>query len=264
MVKKIRVLLRNVAVLCLFLMVSPSLCFATASTHIWAPSTDVQTFGVMHITADMYLPTERDSAGNRPDTISNEGLTVGVLPFEKFNVEVGFDHKTGLGDLDDSPMYFNAKGGIPEGAFSEFFPALAVGAWDIGTKEDRTDYNIIYGKAAKTFKVGEFNLGRLSAGYFNGNSKLLLGPSGNKDNDGFFGAWERTIPEISDKLWLCVEYQGTKSSYGAWTFGGSWKFSDNVSMIVGFDRYNNRNLADTVTVQVDIDFDLFSKLFKKK
>ncbi len=252
------------SVIGLFLLSGTNFLHATPSTHIWAPSTDVQAYGVIHITGDMYLPVGRDSAGIRPDTVTNEGLTVGVLPFEKFNIETGFDHKTGLGDLDDYPIYFNAKGGIPEEAFGEFFPALAVGAYDIGTREDRTDYNIIYGKAAKTFKVGDFNLGRISAGYFNGNDKLLLNADGEKDNDGFFGAWERTMTEISDKLWLCVEYQGTKSSYGALTFGGSWKFSDNVSMIVGFDRFNNRNLADTVTIQFDVDFDAFSKLFKKK
>ncbi len=240
----------------------PSLVFATATTHIWAPSTDVQAYGVMHITGDMYLPTGRDSAGNRPSTVTNEGLTVGILPFEKFNIEAGFDHKTGLGDLDDYPMYFNAKGGIPEGAFGEYFPALAVGAYDIGTEKNKTNYNIVYGKAAKTFKVGDFDLGRVSAGYFYGNDKLLLDQDGNKDNDGFFGAWERTMSEISDKLWICVEYQGTESSYGCWNFGGSWKFSDNVSMLVGFDRYNNRNLADTVTIQFDVDFDVFSKMFK--
>ncbi|MFA6356539.1 MAG: hypothetical protein WCY23_05465, partial [Candidatus Omnitrophota bacterium] len=88
--------------------------------------------------------------------------------------------------------------------------------------------------------------------------------NGEKDNDGFFGAWERTMPEISDKLWLCVEYQGTKSSYGSWNFGGSWKFSDNVAVLLGYERYNNRNYADTVTIQFDVDFDVFSKLFKKK
>ncbi len=247
----------------LFILSVNSPCLATPTTHIWAPSTDVQAFGVFHITGDLYLPTERDSAGNRPDTITNEGLTVGILPFEKFNVEAGFDHKTGLGDLDDYPMYFNAKGGIPEDAFGEWFPALAVGAYDIGTKKDRTDFNLIYGKVAKTFKAGGLNLGRFSAGYFNGNDKLLLNEDGEKDNDGFFGAWERTMSEISDKLWVCVEYQGTRSSYGSWNFGGSWKFSDNVSMIIGFDRYNNRNLADTVTIQFDIDFDVFSKMFKK-
>jgi hypothetical protein len=240
-----------------------SFCFATPSTHIWAPSTDIQPFGIFHITGDMYLPTEMDSAGNRPDAITDEGLTVGLLPFEKFNIEAGFDHKTGLGDLDNYPMYFNAKAGMPENAFNKFFPALAVGVYDIGTKGRKTNFNVVYGKAAKTFSAGSFSLGRLSAGYFYGNDQLLLNEDGEKDNIGFFGAWERTITEISDKLWLCLEYQGTKSIYGCWNIGGSWKFSENVSMLVGFERYNDRNLADTVTLQFDIDFDVFSKISNK-
>ena len=253
------------SILGLLFVVSPAVCFATATTHIWAPSTDVQPYGVIHVTpGDIYVPVSKDSSGNRVDVITNEGLTVGVLPFDKFNVEVGFDNKTGYGELDNYPIYFNAKGGIPEGAFGEWFPALAIGAYDIGTKTDKTNNDLLYFKGAKTFKIKDFNLGRLSMGYFNGNGKLLRGPNGGKDNAGVFGAWERTMTEISDKLWLCVEYQGTKSTYGSWNFGGSWKFSDNVSLLVGFDRYNNRNLADTVTVQVDIDFDAFSKLFKGK
>jgi hypothetical protein len=83
--------------------------YATPTTHIWAPSTDVQPYGVVHLTSDVYLATERDAAGNRPDTITNMGLTAGILPFEKLNMEVGFDHKSGLGDLDDYPIYFNTK-----------------------------------------------------------------------------------------------------------------------------------------------------------
>lgn len=248
----------------LFLLTGTAALYATPSTHIWAPSTDVQAYGVGHITGDFYIPAEKDAADNRPSTITNTGLTVGILPFEKFNVEAGFDHKSGLGDLDANPMYFNAKGGIPEGAFGEFFPALAVGAYDIGTKDDRTDYNIIYGKAAKTFSVKDFSLGRFSVGYFSGNDKLLLDKNGEKDNDGVFAAWERTLSEISDKLWVCAEYMGTESSYGAWNFGLSWKFADNVSMIFGYDLYNNRDLANTVTIQCDIDFDLFSKFLKGK
>lgn len=231
-----------------------TLCYATPSTHIWAPSTDVQPFKKWHLTSDFYFPSERDSAGNRPSTITNLGLTVGVLPFEKLNMEVGFDHKTGTGDLDDYPMYFNTKLGIPEKAYGEYFPALAVGIYDVGTENDKTDYIIIYGKVAKTLSVDKFSLGRVSLGYFSGNSKLLLDGNGDKDNHGILAAWERTMMEISDKLWLCVEYMGTESSYGTWNFGVSWKFADNVSAILAYDKYNNNNLADTVTMQVDIDF----------
>lgn len=231
-----------------------SLVYATPTTHIWAPSTDVQPFKKWHITSDFYFPAERDSAGNRPNTVTNLGLTVGVLPFEKVNMEVGFDHKTGYGDLDDYPMYFNAKLGIPEKAFGEHFPALAVGVFDLGTAKDKTNYDVIYGKVAKTLSADKLSLGRISLGYFSGNSKLLLDQNGDKDNHGVFAAWERTMTEISPKLWVCLEYMGTNSSYGTWNVGASWKFSDNVSAILGYDIYNNRNLADTVTMQVDIDF----------
>ena len=232
----------------------PEFAAATASTHIWAPSTDVQPFKKFHITSDFYFPSERDAAGNRPATVTNLGLTAGILPFEKYQLELGFDHKTGLGDMDDYPMYFNGKFGIPEDAYGDFFPALAAGIFDVGTKHNRTDFDVIYGKAAKTFKIKDFSLGRFSAGYFGGNPGLLLDKDGDRDNHGVFAAWERTMTEISDRLWLCVEYMGTESAYGSWNAGGSWKFADNVSLLCGYTIYNNRDLADTVTIQVDIDF----------
>ena len=88
--------------------------YATPSTHIWAPSTDVQPYKKWHITSDYYVATESNSTGSRPSTITNFGLTVGVLPFEKLNAEIGFDHKSGFCELDDYPWYFNTKLGIPE------------------------------------------------------------------------------------------------------------------------------------------------------
>jgi hypothetical protein len=228
--------------------------FGTASTHVWAPSTDVQAFNVRHITCDLYLPTETDASGNRVATVTNLGLTVGVLPCKKINMEVGFDHKSGLGSLDSYPLYLNAKLGIPEQTFGKLFPAVAAGILDVGTKKDATDYNVIYGKVAKTITVGKTSLGRLSLGYFTGNKKLLLDDKGEKDNSGVMAAWERTMTEISDKLWLCVDYMGTKSVYGCVNVGAAWKFSTNVALIGGYDIYNNDALASTVTIQVDIDF----------
>jgi hypothetical protein len=228
-------------------------CFATATTHIWAPSTDVQPYKKWHLTSDYYVPTESNSTGVRPDTITNFGLTVGVLPFEKLNAEVGFDHKSGYGDLDDYPWYFNAKAGIPENAYGKFFPALAVGIYDMGTKENKTASNIVYAKAAKTFSAGSLSLGRVSFGGFEGDGDILA-HGAKKDNKGILFAWERPMPEISDKLWVCVEYQGSRSSYGAWNAGFSWKFADNVAGLFGYNFYNDRDLADTYTVQIDIDF----------
>ena len=227
--------------------------FATASTHIWAPSTDVQPYKKWHVTSDYYVPTESNTIGTRPNTITNFGLTAGVLPFEKLNAEVGFDHKSGYGDLDDYPWYFNTKVGIPENAYGKFFPALAVGIYDVGTKENKTASDIVYVKAAKTFSAGNLSLGRVSLGGFRGDEDILV-HGDKKDNEGLLFAWERSMPEISDKLWLCLEYQGTRSSYGTWNAGFSWKFADNVAGLFGYDFYNDKNLADTYTVQVDIDF----------
>lgn len=226
---------------------------ATASTHIWAPSTDVQAFGVWHVTSDMYLPIGKDAAGNHIPTVTNIGVTVGVLPMKMFNMEIGMDHKSGFGPLDSYPMYGNAKMGIPENAFGSFSPAIAVGVFDIGTKSDQTDYNVVYGKIAKTFSAGEMSLGRFSAGYFAGNERLLLDGSGGKDNSGLLTAWERTMTEVSDKLWICLEYMGSSSAYGSFNIGASWKFAGNVSMIGGYSMFNNDDLVNTTTLQVDID-----------
>ena len=226
--------------------------YATPTTHIWTPSTDVQAYKKWHLTSDFYMAAEHDANDERPSTITNFGLTVGVLPFEKLNAEIGFDHKSGTG-VDDYPFYFNAKIGIPEGAFGKAFPAFAVGIYDVGTEDDKTDFNVAYFKAAKTISAGDFSLGRFSLGYFNGNADLLRNGA-KKENDGALIAWERTLTEISDKVWVAVDYQGSKSAYGSLNLGFSYKFSDNTSVIFGYDIYNNRNLADTYTVQLDIDF----------
>lgn len=253
---------------------------ATPSTHIWGPSTDIQAYGVFHLTADMYLSTKSDdewpdgSRNDRPDPITNLGLTLGVLPFEKVQLEIGFDHITGFsfyerGDMDDNPMYFNAKLGIPEGAFGTYFPAIAIGGYMFGTDTDGearagktpetgTDFNLYYAKIAKTFDP----IGRFSVGYYRGNEKLLVDENGDEEEDGIMLAWERTMTEISDKLWLCVEYMGGDNSFGAISYGFSWKFAPNVSAIFAYVDQTNDELAfieDWFTVQVDIDWNVFGK-----
>lgn len=236
---------------------------ATASTHIWGPSTDVQPFMKWHITTDLYIPVETDEAGQPYSSVTNLGLTVGVLPFEKINLEVGFDHKTGYGAYDRYPLYLNAKLGIPEGAFGTYSPAAAVGIFDVGTKsydEESgigTNSNVMYGKVAKTFGKA----GRFSVGYFTGNEDLLLDELGEKDNSGVLAAWERTMSEVSDRLWLCLEYMGSNSAYGTINIGAAWKFADNAAVLAGYDIISNSDLKlpDTFTLQVDIDFDFPKK-----
>ena len=68
------------------------------------------------------------------------------------------------------------------------------------------------------------------------------------------------MSEISDKLWLSVDYMGGESSFGALAYGFSWKFAPNTSVIFAYVDQNNDDIAaveDSFTVQVDIDFDIF-------
>ena len=168
---------------------------------------------------------------------------------------MGFDYKKGFGPtLDKWPVYFHFKFGVPEDAYFKYMPAFAIGCYDMGYKHNFTDNNVWYTRLAKTINIGKLNLGRFSAGYFNGNASLLRDKNGLRDNSGPMFAWERTMSEISDKLWVCVDYQATQSSYGAINYGFAWKFTNNISAILGYDVYNNTNLKNSVTFQLDIDF----------
>jgi hypothetical protein len=247
---------------------------ATPTTLLWSPSTDVQPYKKIHLGADIYAPTTSKTTnadnydqhnyvlqvwGSEFSLLSDkpEENLLGKLwqPLGKIMAETGFDYKKGLGSFYDSnPWYFNFKFAVPEDAYFKYMPALAVGGYDLGTRANRTNNNLWYFRAAKTVGIGKLNLGRFSAGYFSGNGRLLRDKNGLRDNNGAFLAWERVISELSDKLWLCVDYQGTQSSYGALNLGFSWKFTNSISAILGYDIYNNRNYTDTVTFQLDIDF----------
>jgi len=248
---------------------------ATPSTQIWIPSTDIQAYKTVHLNFDTYLRTATEDPENLTGAAPNQGLaplyvvgpTVGVLPSTKIQAEVGFDliyggANTNFG-LDKYPFYGHFKVGMPED--NTWIPAVAVGMYNIGTKsgdvrkgELATNQDIAYGLIAKTFPV----VGRLSAGYFIGNKKVLvkdtLDASGNFESDekGVLLSWDRTLSEISDKLWVAVDYQGSNSAVGALNFGVSYAFAKNVSVILGYDVYNNKKVAgeNTATIQVDINF----------
>ena len=253
---------------CCILMVSSA--YATPTTLIWTPSTDIQPYKKIHLNLDEYFPVaKRDHTDARVYVLQVYGPTFSLLsdkpqdnllgkiwePLGKVMAETGFDYKKGLGSvLDKWPWYFHFKFGVPEDAYFKNMPAFAIGAYDMGIKHNRTNNNVWYVRAAKTLSAGSFDLGRFSFGYFNGNPKLLVDENGKRDNAGPMFAWERVMTEISDKLWVCVDYQATHSSYGALNLGFSWKFTNNISTIVAYDFYNNPNLRDTVTLQVDIDF----------
>lgn len=221
--------------------------FATPSTQIWIPSTDVQAFKTAHLGIDNYIRTSSKGGGANTYDL---GLTAGILPFEKVQAEIGVDYiDAGTNSTaDKSPVYFNVKIGTPEDSMFKFSPALAVGTYNMGTKIGVTTQNIAYALAAKTLPV----VGRLSLGGFQGSETVL----GSGQNKGVLASWDRAMTEISDKLWMAVDYQGGNSFMGAFSFGASWAFSKDVSLIVGYDIYNNASTGgkNTVTTQLDINF----------
>lgn len=231
---------------------------ATPSTQIWIPSTDIQGFKTFHLGIDNYIRTQKYN-GTRGAGIYDIGLTAGILPFEKIQAEIGVDYLS-MGDTyyDEYPIYFNAKIGTPEGSFFGGSPALAIGTYAVGTKKDATNYNVMYGLIAKNIPV----IGRLSLGYYLGNEKLLLDETGSKSASGLLASWDRSMTEISDRLWLAVDYQSGENYLGALSFGFSWSFSKNVSVIFGYDIYNNNKVLynstdgnmQTFTTQLDINF----------
>ena len=232
---------------------------ATPSTQIWIPSTDVQAYKTVHLNFDTYLRTSSNSDGSRTAPVVVIGPTVGVLPFPKIQAEVGFDLISAGGDADKHPLYGHFKLGTPEESLFKLSPAVAVGMYNIGTKsgdarngELATNQDIAYALVAKTIPV----IGRLSAGYFAGNKKVLVDENGSSDEKGVLLSWDRTMTEISDQLWLAVDYQGSDSALGAFSFGASWAFAKNVSVILGYDIYNEKRTGgeNTVTLQVDINF----------
>jgi hypothetical protein len=194
------------------------------------------------------------------------GPEVGILPFEKIQAEIGFDYLVIANNPNDNhPFCGNFKIGTPEDSLFKFSPALAVGMYNIGpTNYEKpragaitSGQNITYALVAKTLPAfGPVpSLGRFSAGGYHGSQRALLDKNGNSANDGVLLSWDRTMTELTDKLWVAVDYMGGNNVDGAVSFGVSWAFSKNVSVIFGYDIYKDKGLsgANTFTTQLDIN-----------
>jgi hypothetical protein len=169
-------------------------------------------------------------------------------------LEAGIDYRDGIvaSGVHKHPILFNAKLGLPEGAFSNYIPAMAIGGYDFGTKDSVNNFNVTYGIIAKTIPL----IGRLSVGGYAGLGPDLLWTSsdGTVNKSGVLASWDRVIKEISNKLWLAVDYQSGKNWYGAFSFAAAWNWAPNVSTIFGYDIYNDNDLVKpTVTFQLDIN-----------
>jgi hypothetical protein len=227
---------------------------ATPSTYIWIPALDIQPFLNPHFGWDSYINTQGSGI------TLNGGLTIGVLPFKKVQMEAGIDFRDINGNH-TYPFLFNAKIGTPEDAFFKYQPCIVAGMYDVGFVKHINSYNIAYGLVGKTiWKLGRFAIGGYKGGV-GADPKALFYVSSDTntvnrkvEDAGIMAAWDRMMPEISDKLWLCVDFQSGMSGYGALNLGFAWYFAPNVSVIYGYDIYmDGKALKPTITVQVDIN-----------
>ncbi len=256
----------------LFSALASGTALATPSTQIWIPSTDIQPYGTFHLDLDTYVRT-RKTGGSYAPIMYDMGVLAGVLPFKKVQAEVGVDYMRvgpqadGHGGtseaIDDAPVYFNAKIAAPEDAFFKYQPAVAVGIYNAGVRGGdvfhNTETDISYALVARTFPY----VGRLSAGWYVGNGgnifmkddNIQANGIGRTQNNGVLASWDRTISEISDKLWAGVDYQGGNNAFGALSFGASWNFSKNVALLVGYDIFNKKATGGqpAFTTQLDIN-----------
>src|SRR3954463_7733383 len=211
---------------------------ATPSTTFWAPSnTAIQPFLVPHISYDTYFwnkPAE-GSTGS-PIYPVTTGLTMGVLPWEDLQLEVGFDMLLPASD----PLLLNAKLGVPEDKLFAWQTSLAFGIFGAGTKKSTdttlgTDYNILYAQAQHSIpQIG----GYLSVGgYYALQDKLFHASDGTTNRSGFMGGV--VSPDINLNLpWLlkinfAADVQTGKNVFGAAGGGIGLYFTDKIDLLTG-------------------------------
>jgi len=279
-----------------WLLSAADLAHATPSTTYFTPATsDIQAFKVWHIGVDNYFRLYRTQeefdrgfgvpAGNGAFP-TDVGLTVGVLPFEKVQMEVGIDglfpgsslHPT-MRSIGNS-LLFNTKVGTPEGAFfGSWFPAINIGMFNIGTRTQVTDMNIVDLIVGKT--LGPF--GRIHAGGYYGNPGAALmrkhgclpgnanpliacnadPESGKLENSGGMVGYDYGFWKVKDsagneynKWVLAADYASGKNLIGGGGFGMYHFFTKDISLLTGPVWFNDHviNGQWKWTVQLDINF----------
>ena len=239
--------MKSRALAALALLVSSS-ALATPTTTVWAPSTTgIQPFLTPHLTYDSYF----NKPAGYPMTT---GLTMGVLPWETVQAEVGFD----LMLPGNTPFMMNAKVGVPEDKVGSWFPSFAVGAFDVMTADNpSTDlYNMVYGQVQHSVLGGFVSVG----GYYALSSKLAT-----VDKAGVIaGAGSPDIPINApwlQKITVTADMQTGHNSFGAVAGALNFFFTDRISVLTGPVYFLDSDLQPGGhklfwTLQLDIDMPL--------
>jgi hypothetical protein len=241
-----------------------SQAMATPSTTYWTPATsDIQPYGVAHLGIDNYFTLQKKSDDATPALPTDVGLTVGVLPFERIQMEVGVDF---MAPTEDQFM-FNAKIGTPEGALFEGSPAINLGVFNAGTKTtgpalSRTDQNIVDIIVGKTLPIFGCSC-RFHAGGYIGNPDALVNGNGEKENTGYMIGWDMGIMQEKEsdggeyyKWVFAADFASGKNAIGGGGAGVYHYFTKNISVLTGPVWFNEEAINGKWkwTTQLDINW----------
>jgi hypothetical protein len=235
---------------------------ATPSTTFWAPSVATcQPAGTPHVTYDTYFGrgTPPPNAGS-PVYPIDTGLTMGVLPFQKVQAEVGYDLL--LPSSNPVFAFLNGKVCTPESSLFKGSPSIGGGIYNVGFKTNVTNYNVAYAMAQKTLPFG----GYIAGGFYHGtNDVLFTNSEGKIVKTGAMVGW--SSPDINvgvkglKKIDIIADVQTGKNILGAGGVGAEVYFNDYVDMIVGpvffLDSALQPGGASRLwTTQLDVDIPL--------
>ena len=257
------------------------LAHATPSTTYWTPDVmDIQGYNVWHIGVDNYFTIGHGPTNKEGAFPTDVGLTVGVLPFSKVNMEVGIDmlqpmdivcsgafNNTALittcPTVGDS-LFLNAKIGVPEGTFFSWQPGVDIGIFDVGFKPGVTNMDIVDLIVGKTIP----NVGRIHiAGYLGNAGSALMHEGGDlangNKNYGWMMAFDRGFMTVKDaagneysKWVLAADWAFGRNYIGGGGPGIYYYFTKDISLLTGPVWFEDRviNGAWKWTTQLDINF----------
>ena len=226
---------------------------ATPSTTVWTPATTyTQPYLVPHLTYDTYV-AEKGFLAN------TYGLTLGVIPSDVVQGELGFDLFYPGFTADFTQL--NAKLTLVENALGAWSPALSIGACNVGFEKDISDYHLLHATLSKSTPIGTLGVG----GYYGAGSELLWTGSDAKVNrSGLMASW--ASPEIKiglpglEKVLFAADVATGENWFGA--VGGSLVlyFNSNVALLTGpvffldSELYKSTYGTDFMwTAQIDVD-----------
>ena len=183
------------------------------------------------------------------------GLTMGVLPFESFNMEVGADYMAPVSP--DANIQFNAKVGTTEGKGLPF--GWSAGIFGLGFDSGVNDYNVLHFELGKNTPIGIFSAGV----YYGLSDTLLIDVNEEQTQLGFMVGYlspDIKVGKYIDKIVLAADIMTGNTALGAFGGGIYIYFTPAISLLTGpvipieKAAFENNSLLWTMQLDVDIDF----------